>query len=151
VVSSNTVRFETAPLGEDLDVVGRVEVALHLSVDVPDADVFAELHDVAPDGSDTLVHLSRLRLRFRDSYTDPAPMPVGVPQEVKLLLPAAARRIAAGHRVALTLSGSMCGYAENPNTGTSFADETAGSTAHTTVLTGGTWPSRVRLRFVAAQ
>ncbi len=43
--------FETPPLPEDMRVVGPVGVEIWLSADAPDADLWALLEDVAPDGT----------------------------------------------------------------------------------------------------
>jgi len=43
--------FETAPLEEDLRVVGRIQAELHVSTDARDADLWLKLFDVAPDGT----------------------------------------------------------------------------------------------------
>lgn len=48
---SDVMVFETAPLAEDMRVLGQIQVRLVLSVDAADADIFARIFDVAPDGT----------------------------------------------------------------------------------------------------
>jgi hypothetical protein len=43
--------FETAPLEEDLRVVGAIRAEIHVSTDARDIDVWLKLFDVAPDGT----------------------------------------------------------------------------------------------------
>lgn len=45
------VVFETAPLTEDLRVIGTMDAEIHVSADAPDVDVWLKLFDVAPDGT----------------------------------------------------------------------------------------------------
>jgi putative CocE/NonD family hydrolase len=48
---ADVMSFDSAPFPHDTEVVGRVEVQLTVSADVPDIDVYARLFDVAPDGT----------------------------------------------------------------------------------------------------
>jgi putative CocE/NonD family hydrolase len=43
--------FETEPLAEPLEIIGRVIVELAVSASVPDFDLWVQLYDVAPDGT----------------------------------------------------------------------------------------------------
>jgi len=43
--------FETAPLAEDLEVVGAMTADVYLSTDAPDTDLWVKVLDVAPDGT----------------------------------------------------------------------------------------------------
>jgi predicted acyl esterase len=144
-----SLAFESAALETPLDVVGEVEIVLHVMADAPDADVFAELDDVAQDATATLVHLSRLRLRYRASYAQPTLIEPGTEEVITLRLPTVAWRVAPGHHLALRLTGSECGYSENPNTGGAIADETETRAATVTILTGPSHPSRVRIPVAA--
>src|SRR5262249_21930332 len=135
----------SAPFDTALDVVGEIEIVLDVKVDTPDADIFAELYDVSSDGTPALIHLSRLRLRYRSSYSAPKLMTPEAVETVVVRLPAFGWRVLPQHRLELRLAGAECGYSENPNTGGSIADETMTKTATVTVLTGPAHPSRVRL------
>jgi putative CocE/NonD family hydrolase len=48
---SDVMLFDSEPLPADLRVVGNIVVRLTVSVDAPDADIYARLFDVAPDGT----------------------------------------------------------------------------------------------------
>ncbi|MFB0610708.1 CocE/NonD family hydrolase [Aurantiacibacter poecillastricola] len=56
--------FATAPLAEDTEVTGHPILELVLSSDLPEADVFAYLEDVAPDGTSLLVTEGQLRANY---------------------------------------------------------------------------------------
>jgi ABC-2 type transport system ATP-binding protein len=88
--------FQTAPLDAARDIVGAPRVTLHVSATSSDATLFAQLYDVAADGSAVLpmalvspVQLSGLTPAGRD---------------VTVSLPAVVRDVAAGHRLRLAVS-----------------------------------------------
>jgi len=86
--------FETAPLEEDLRVVGRIAGLIHVSTeDAPDVDVWLKLFDVAPDGTAWNLMSPGLDV-LRASYRDGGP-------RRKLLRP--------GHVYALTFENLMTG------------------------------------------
>jgi predicted acyl esterase len=61
-----TLDFTTAPLTQDVDVVGPVSLILHLSSLLPETDIHAVVSDVWPDGSAHAVAAGRLRSSFPD-------------------------------------------------------------------------------------
>jgi ABC-2 type transport system ATP-binding protein len=98
-VPGQTATFSTAPLTEPLLIIGSPRVALRF---VSDAEVtaFVSLHDVGPDGSDTL----------------PARLvaPIHAPansQPVLVELPWIVARVPAGHRLAVVVSTTDFAYA----------------------------------------
>lgn len=139
------LQMRSEPTETPIDIVGRAEIVLYLSVDTPDGDVFASLYDVSSAGDYSLVHLSQLRLRYRHSYSQPERMTVGAVEAVRIELPAVATRIVAGHHLELFLAGASCGAAENPNTGGSISDEESTLRSTTTIFSDPTRPSRIRL------
>ena len=112
----------SAPLEHDRVITGNPVISLRLRADHPDANVFAYLTDVGPDGHVTVITEGRLRASLRAE----APAPFAVPatpwhrsfaQDAKPLRTGEAAtlhfeflptsyRIAAGHRVGLTLMGA---------------------------------------------
>ncbi|MCX6356827.1 MAG: CocE/NonD family hydrolase, partial [Candidatus Aureabacteria bacterium] len=48
---SDVLTFETAPLGEDVEVTGPITAEIYLSSSAPDCDLYTVLLDVAPDGT----------------------------------------------------------------------------------------------------
>lgn len=140
--------FTSNPLDAAIDLVGRAEVSLTVAIDAPDTDLYAYLYEVTPQYSYELIHFSRMRLQFRNSYTAPEPMTPGIPTAVTIELPAVARRIPAGARIMLAVGGAECGTQENANTGGPSALEISTQPVVISVHGGGATPSRVRLPIV---
>jgi uncharacterized protein len=98
--------FDSAPLQEDLDVLGAPEVELELRVDQPVAMVAVRLSDVRPDQQTTRVTYGLLNLTHRDGHAEPQPVEPGEPIHVRVQLNDIGRRFPAGHRIRLALSTS---------------------------------------------
>lgn len=137
--------FEGVAESEPFDLVGGVEVLLFVSVDAPDTDIFASLYEVTSQDEWEMIHFSQMRMRYRDSYENPAPLTPGEPVEVRITLPVTAIRIQADSRLALFLSGSACGLSENTNTFGSVTEETNTRAAAISILSGPDHPSRIRI------
>ena len=110
-------------LAADTEVTGNAIADLWIASDQPDANIFAYLEDVAPDGSVTVVTEGRLKASLRKEATAPWTMPEGVPwhrayaQDAQPLKPGEAVRLRfdmmptsyvfrKGHRMQITLTGS---------------------------------------------
>jgi predicted acyl esterase len=111
-VPGTTVRYESAPLTKDTDVVGIPSVDVRLSAPVQESAgqfaapaetvLFFKLYDVAPDGTITLTH----------RVISPVRIPTAtVPVHVEL--PGIVHRFPAGHRVVLAISGGDLAYRGN--------------------------------------
>lgn len=98
--------FDSAPLAEDIELVGLPHVRLRIGADTPEAFVFARLCDVWPDGSSHLITRGNLNLTHRNSHEFPEALEPGEFYDVGISLKAVAQRIPAGHRVRLALSTS---------------------------------------------
>jgi putative CocE/NonD family hydrolase len=96
--------FDTAPLEDDLTLLGATELDLLVSVDQPLVNLAARLCDVYPDGTSALMTYGVLNLSHRDSHEYPAPCPVGTPFRVRLKLNDFARTVPKGHRIRLALA-----------------------------------------------
>ncbi|CCA90011.1 peptidase S15 (plasmid) [Novosphingobium sp. PP1Y] len=71
--------FATAPVEQDTEVTGDPEVSMWVKLDGPDANVFAYLEDVAPDGTVRVVTEGRLKASLRKLDKAPWQLPAGVP------------------------------------------------------------------------
>ena len=114
------LRFETAPLTEDLTVTGRVTVDLWVSTDAPDTDFMVKLVDVYPDGYEALLLDAPLRARYRNGRRaeDVKMMEPGKPELLRIDLWSTANVFERGHKVALHVTSSNAPRFEvNPNTG----------------------------------
>ena len=98
--------FETPPLKEDLDVVGRAVVELTLEVDRPVAMVAVRLSDVRPENRVTRVTYGVLNLTHRNGHESPEPLEPGRKYTVQVKLNEIAQRFPAGHQVRLSVSTS---------------------------------------------
>ncbi|MDJ0631263.1 MAG: CocE/NonD family hydrolase [Rhodobacter sp.] len=95
--------FETAPLDNDLELLGFPILTAMAQSKTPQANLAAVLSAVDADGKATLVSYGVLNLTHRESHADPAPMPEGsVP--IRLQLNACGQRIAKGQKLRLALS-----------------------------------------------
>ncbi len=97
---------DTAPLTEDLELVGFPELRLQLESDRPNAFVAARLCDVAPDGTSCLVTRGFLNLTHRDGHDHLVAVESGETMDVTFRLDACAHRFRVGHRIRLALSAS---------------------------------------------
>jgi predicted acyl esterase len=113
----------TAPvLTADTTLVGAPVVDLRLAADGDDANVFAYLEDLAPDGSATVVSFGRLKASQRKLATAPydtlglpwqsglaadsSPLQAGKPVQLRFALTPTARVIKAGHQLRLVITGA---------------------------------------------
>jgi uncharacterized protein len=98
--------WDTAPLAERVELLGKASARLELSVDRPWALVAVRVCDVSPDGSSTLVARGLLNLARRDGHDRTTPMPVDERVTVTVPLQATAYAVPAGHRIRLAVSNS---------------------------------------------
>ncbi|MDF0599374.1 CocE/NonD family hydrolase [Psychromarinibacter sp. C21-152] len=98
--------FETAPLEDDIHIVGDARLRLRCRVDRPVAQIAARLVDVAPGGTASRVSYGLLNLNHRDGHADPAPLVPGEDLAVEVPLKHIAQTLRAGHRLRLSLSTS---------------------------------------------
>ena len=71
--NAGSLLHESAALPTDTEITGTITAALWISADRADANVFAMLQDVAPDGSATYLTDGRLRASWRAEHALPWP------------------------------------------------------------------------------
>lgn len=98
--------FDTAPLSEDLAVIGTPAVHLELAVDRRRAMVAVRLNDIAPDGSSARVSYGLLNLNHREGHDRFAELEPGRRYAVDIALNDIAHRFKAGHRLRVAVSSS---------------------------------------------
>jgi putative CocE/NonD family hydrolase len=113
--------FETPPFREATEIIGRVTIELAASASVPDFDLWAQLYDVAPDGTAWNLSTPGTAVQ-RASYRDGGP-------ERKLIAPGetvrlrmdrliTANRFLPGHRLRLVVTPAFAPvFSVNPQTG----------------------------------
>ncbi|MBL0371804.1 CocE/NonD family hydrolase [Rhizobium sp. KVB221] len=96
--------FDTAPLTEDIDLLGAPALEFTLRSDLPLGALTVRLCEVLPDGSSTLVTWGSLNLAQRQSREHPEPIVAGEPVTARLQLSHCGRRLGKGNRLRLVLS-----------------------------------------------
>lgn len=149
---ADVLAFSTAPLDEDLEVIGPIEFRLWIASSAPDTDFFCRLLDIEPDGTAWNLMsptLEVLRARYRDGEAEPSYLVPGRPVELTLRLGLTANRFLRGHRIGVHVTSSFFPHLDrNPNTGRPSAVESRLVPARQTVFHDQSRPSRVVLPVV---
>jgi putative CocE/NonD family hydrolase len=98
--------FDTAPLDEDLELLGAPEVELELSSNRPNAMLAVRLSDVAVDGKATRTTYGVLNLNHHRGHDRPEPLQPGKRYRVRLKLNDLGHVFPAGHSLRLSISTS---------------------------------------------
>ena len=96
--------IDSEQLEQDMDILGAVRVKLHLSSNVPQAQLAVRLNHIHPDGASTRITYGVINLSHRRSAEKPEPMTPGTVEEITLDLDHIAYRVPAGHRIRVSLS-----------------------------------------------
>ena len=113
--------FETAPFREPVEMIGRVTIELAANASVPDFDLWAQLYDVAPDGTAWNLSTPGTAVQ-RASYRDGGPRRklVAPGETVRLRMErlVTANRFLPGHRLRLVITRAVAPvFSVNPQTG----------------------------------
>jgi putative CocE/NonD family hydrolase len=118
---ADVLTFDSAPLDEDTEVTGPITAELHVSCDCRDADVWARLLDVAPDGTAFNLMspgLDVLRASYRDLQKGRQLLAPGEIYELRLDKLVTSNLFKAGHRIRLQVSASFFpNFSRNLQTG----------------------------------
>ncbi|MGW2958906.1 CocE/NonD family hydrolase [Streptomyces sp. NPDC001220] len=99
-----SVCFDSAPLAERVEILGRPRVRLRLDSATPRAHVIVRLCDVAPDGSSTLVTRGALNLLSRHGRDRAVEWTPGTYEDVEVELTGIGYAFPPGHRVRVAVS-----------------------------------------------
>ncbi|MCI2417619.1 CocE/NonD family hydrolase [Saccharopolyspora sp. K220] len=99
-----SVCFDSAPLAERVEILGRTRVSLRMDCDVERANITVRLCDVAPDGSSMLVTRGVLNLLARNGRERADPWRPGEPETVTIDLSAIGHAFPPGHRIRVAVS-----------------------------------------------
>ncbi|WP_416393515.1 MULTISPECIES: CocE/NonD family hydrolase [unclassified Curtobacterium] len=150
--SRDDILCYTGPvLSEAVEVTGPVELKVAVSATTVDTDITAKLVDVYPDGTAINLCDGILRLRYRDSLSEPTLMTPGDVYEVTVPMSVTSNVFLPGHRIRLDVSGSnFPHYDRNSNTGGEISTEALEDMipSDITVHHGGTRPSRLVLPII---
>ena len=147
--------FETAPLSEDLEVVGPITAEIAIAVDRPDTDLWVKLLDVAPDGtaySLMSTGLDVLRASYRNKTAHQELLEPGQVYRLTLDAMMTANRFVRGHRIRVALMASFApNMSRNLHTGRLEMDSSETARATITVHHGGARGSRLVLPVAAGR
>lgn len=102
----DVLKFETAPLGQAIEVVGNLKAELAVSTDAPDTDFMVKLVDVYPDGYEAIVNDGAFRLRYVDGFDKQTRIEAGKQYVIEVDLWATGLVFNAGHKIAVHVSSS---------------------------------------------
>ena len=147
--------FQTEPLTDDVEVTGPVEADLWISSDCVDTDFTIKLVDVYPANQDYPQGFAMnvtdgiARVRYRDSWEQPALMTPGEVYRVQVSAFPTGNLFVRGHRIRLDISSSNFPHFDlNYNTGEPEGKATSVRVAHNTVFVDAARPSHVVLPIV---
>ena len=98
--------FTSDPLDDDLHILGRPRVRLHVSSTASVIGFAVSLADVAPDGPSQLVAKGMLNATRRHSLTEPEPLEPGEVYELPIDLDCTGWRFRRGHRIRVSIASA---------------------------------------------
>lgn len=141
--------FSSAPLTEDLTVIGRISATIWASSDAVDTDFVVRICDVGQDGTSWNIVDGIVRAQYRDGIDAPSLLEPGKPYAFEIDLWSTANTFKKGHQIRVHVtSSSFPRWDANPNTGTPFSS-TEVKIARQTLYHGADKASFITLPVVA--
>jgi hypothetical protein len=106
-VDAFSLVYDSAPLKEDVAILGRAHALLRASATAPLANWFARLSDIAPDGSVTQVTGAGLNGAHRDSMSDPQDLEPGKFYPLNIEMHLTSWVFPKGHRIRLSIANAL--------------------------------------------
>jgi uncharacterized protein len=106
-VDAFSLVYDSAPLAEDLAVLGRPHALLRASATAPLADWFARLSDVAPDGRVTQITGAGINGAQRDSMSEPKDLEPGTVYPLDIEMHLTSWVFPKGHRIRVAISNAL--------------------------------------------
>jgi predicted acyl esterase len=106
-VDAFSLVYDSAPLKEDLAILGRPQALLQASATAPLADWFTRLSDVAPDGTVTQITGAGLNGALRESMTEPRDIEPGKVYPLNITMHLTSWVFPKGHRIRLAISNAL--------------------------------------------
>jgi uncharacterized protein len=106
-VDAFSLVYDSAPLEKEVAILGHALARLQAAADVPLADWFVRLSDVAPDGSVTQITGAGLSGAQRDSMTDPSELAPGKIYSLKIVMHLTSWVFPKGHKIRIAISNAM--------------------------------------------
>jgi hypothetical protein len=99
--------YDSAPLPEDVAILGRAHALLQASANAPLADWFARLSDVSPDGTVTQITGAGLNGAQRDSISEPRDLEPGRVYPLDIEMHLTSWVFPKGHRIRVAISNAL--------------------------------------------
>jgi putative CocE/NonD family hydrolase len=157
----DVLTYQTEPLTQAVKVSGVPWADIYAKTSGTDMDVVVKVIDVFPDeiatkkemgGYQLPISLDTFRGRYRQSFSNPTPIPAGKVQRYKFRLPAVNHTFQPGHRIMVQIQSSLFPvYDRNPQKYVQnifFAKPSDYQKATVTIERGGSTPSSVMLPVV---
>lgn len=104
VYDQGRVRFDQAPVDQDVLIVGSPVAKLRAALSTPKGNLVVRLQDVAPDGTSTVITTGWLNAQHRRGYDSFASIKPGQPYDFTVELWPTHWRLRAGHFLRITVS-----------------------------------------------
>jgi len=144
--------YHSEAFAEATEVTGFAKLTLWLKMDVPDADLEADLFEILADGGSVTLTSATMRARYRESLREAKPVPAGVAEKYVFdNFTFFSRRVGKGSRLRLLVSSiNSTGAEKNYNSGGVVAAETGkdAKTAHISLVHDAEHPSALELPIV---
>lgn len=138
--------YQTAPLEEDVLVVGPLECRIWAASDCVETDFTAKLVEVGPDGLAINLCTGICRTRFLDGYDKIKVLEPGTPYEIPIRLQSTGILFRRGSRIRLDISSSeFPNFDRNHNTGRDYLFDSELRPARQTIFHDGVRPSHIIL------
>jgi putative CocE/NonD family hydrolase len=145
----DVLTYTTAPLRQDLDVVGPIRLVLHASSSALDTDFYGRLSDVFPDGRAIQLQSGMVRARYRNAGGESELLERGRIYRFDIDMWATANRFAAGHCLRLDISSAdFPKFERNNNRG---GEPDPAVIAHQTIYHDAAHPSQLLLPVIAGR
>ncbi|MDX6591493.1 MAG: uncharacterized protein QOJ13_689 [Gaiellales bacterium] len=106
VDEARSLVYTSPPLEDDVHVLGRASVVLHVTTTASVLGFFASVSEVGPDGSSHLVAKGALNGTRRESFTDPKPLPAGEMVELVIPVDGTGWTFTAGNRIRVAIANA---------------------------------------------
>jgi predicted acyl esterase len=106
-VDAFSLVYDSAPLAEDLSILGRPRALLRASATAPQANWFARLSDVAPDGTVTQITGAGINGAQRNSMSDPRALEPGKLYPLDVEMHVTSWVFPKGHRIRVAISNAL--------------------------------------------
>lgn len=106
-VDAFSLVYDSAPLQEEVAILGRPQVLLRVSATAPLADWFARLSDVAPDGTVTQITGAGLNGAQRESMSEPRDLEPGKVYRLDIEMHLTSWVFPKGHRIRAAISNAL--------------------------------------------